>query len=143
MPRHQEQRLLPYPHDTVLAIVRDVARYPEFLPWCVGARVYDVRDDSFTADLLIGYKIIREKYTSRVHVSAPDSVRIEYLSGPFQRLENIWHFSEPAPGQCLVDFTIDFEFRNKMLQKLASQLFLDVVRKMVGAFEARAKALSR
>lgn len=141
MPQHTETRILPYTPQQVFDLVLDVAAYPRFLPWCQGSRIYDRTGDAFTADVLIGYKMIREKYTSRVHHRAPEQVRVEYLSGPFQHLQNTWDFVALPDGTCEVRFLIDFEFRNPVLRRLASAVFFEVVRRMVGAFETRAHQL--
>lgn len=137
MSRHEESRVLPYSVPAVFDVVADVERYPEFLPWCLASRVYDCGEDSFTADLVIGYKVLRESYTSRVHLVPNQSVRIEYLSGPFKHLENTWSFCATPEGGCRVDFCIDFEFRSRLLQHLASGLFTEIVHAMVQAFENR------
>lgn len=141
MPQHSETRILPYRPEQIFALVRDVRAYPQFLPWCQGARVYDERGDVFTADVLIGYKMIREKYTSRVHCTAPSRIMVEYLTGPFQHLRNTWDFIPLASGACEVRFFIDFEFRSALLRRVASAVFHEVVRRMVSAFEARAHTL--
>ena len=141
MPQHSETRILPYQPEQIFALVRDVRAYPQFLPWCQGARVYDERGDVFTADVLIGYKMIREKYTSRVHCTVPSRIVVEYLNGPFQYLRNTWDFVPLAGGGCEVCFFIDFEFRSALLRRVASAVFHEVVRRMVSAFEARAHVL--
>jgi coenzyme Q-binding protein COQ10 len=141
MPQHTETRILPYTPQQIFALVRDVRAYPQFLPWCQGARVYHEQGDAFTADVLIGYKMIREKYTSRVHCTPFSQILVEYLNGPFQHLRNTWDFIPLADGHCEVRFFIDFEFRSALLRRVASALFHEVVRRMVSAFEARAHAL--
>lgn len=141
MPQHSEVRILPYTPAQIFALVQDVRAYPQFLPWCQGARVYNEQDGVFTADVLIGYKMIREKYTSRVHCEHPSRIMVEYLSGPFNHLRNTWDFISLEGGHCEVKFFIDFEFRSALLRRVASVLFHEVVRRMVSAFEARAHAL--
>lgn len=141
MPQHSEIRILPYAPAQIFALVRDVRAYPQFLPWCQGARVYHEQGDVFTADVLIGYKMIREKYTSRVHCTPSSRIAVEYLNGPFQHLRNTWDFMPLDCGHCEVRFFIDFEFRSALLRRVASALFHEVVRRMVSAFEARAHAL--
>ncbi|MFN9791206.1 MAG: type II toxin-antitoxin system RatA family toxin, partial [Holosporales bacterium] len=127
MPRHEESRVLPHPVPAVFSVVADVERYPEFLPWCLASRVYDRADDTFTADLVIGYKVLRESYTSRVHTVPQQSVRIEYLSGPFKYLENTWGFTATHEGGCRVDFFIDFDVLRRLMHHLASGLLTEVV----------------
>jgi coenzyme Q-binding protein COQ10 len=141
MPRHVESRVLPYTTQQLFSLVADVRAYPQFLPWCVGSRVYQETDSQFTADLLIGYKILKEKYTCIVHLEPHKQIYINYLSGPFSKLSNIWTFTPHDNNNCLLNFEIDFMFRGIMLQKLATSLFHEVVHKMVMAFEYRARVI--
>jgi coenzyme Q-binding protein COQ10 len=141
MPQHSEVRILPYTPEQIFALVRDVRAYPQFLPWCQGTRIYHEQGDVFTADVLIGYKMIREKYTSRVHCEHPRRITVEYLSGPFHHLRNTWEFVPLAGNACEVRFFIDFEFRSALLRRVASAVFFEVVRRMVSAFEVRAHVL--
>src|SRR6266446_8869643 len=140
MPTHAEKRVLPYTAEQLFDLVADVERYPEFLPWCVGARIRERRDDLVVADLLIGFRMFRERFTSRVTLDRPRRVDVAYSDGPFRYLANHWIF-EPVEGGCRIDFFVDFEFRSAILQKLIGVLFNEAVRRMVAAFEARAKAL--
>ncbi|WP_193170610.1 type II toxin-antitoxin system RatA family toxin [Nisaea nitritireducens] len=141
MPTHAEQRVVPFTPEQLFDLIADIQRYPEFLPWCVGARIRKRDGSRIVADLVIGYKLIRERFTSTVTLS-PDRNRIdvEYTDGPFKYLNNHWVF-EPHPEGCLIDFYVDFEFRSKMLQKIIEVFFNEAVRRMVGAFEARAHEL--
>jgi coenzyme Q-binding protein COQ10 len=144
MKTHTETRYLPYTPDQMFNLVADVARYPEFLPWCVGARIKEQREDMLLADLMIGFKMVRERFTSRVWLDrAARRIDVEYINGPFRTLKNHWTFSENPDGSggCRIDFFLEFEFSSMMLQKLIGMLFHEAVRRMVGAFEARAKQL--
>ncbi|HUH84072.1 MAG TPA: type II toxin-antitoxin system RatA family toxin, partial [Stellaceae bacterium] len=141
MPTHAEKRVLPYSQAQLFDLVADVERYPEFLPWCLAARVRERRPDLVVADLLIGYKMVRERFTSRVMLSAPDRIDVTYSEGPFRYLNNHWVFEPQADGSCVLDFYVDFEFRSRMLQKIIELLFNEAVKRMVGAFEARARKL--
>lgn len=138
MPTHAERRFLPYSRDQLFDLVADVERYPEFLPWCVGLRVLSRGDNVIEADLMIGFKMLRERFTSRVTLSPPGRIDVEYLNGPFRYLNNHWLF-EPRDGGCEIDFFIDFEFRSRLLRKLIEPLFNEAVRRMVAAFEVRAR----
>ena len=140
MPTHAEKKFLPYTADQMFRLVADIERYPEFLPWCIGARIRKRVDDTVYADLMIGFKMVRERFTSKVVLNAPGRIDVTYAEGPFQYLSNHWIF-EPAPGGCLIDFFVDFEFKSKVLQKIITALFSEAVRRMVSAFEARAQAL--
>ena len=143
MPTHAEKRQLPYTPEQVYAVVADVDRYPEFLPWCKAARVTRRDGDTFEADLVIAFKMFRERFTSKVQLTPESAVDVQYVDGPFRYLNNHWRFL-PAPGGgsgCIVDFYVDFEFRSKVLQALIGLLFNEAVRRMVGAFEGRAHQL--
>ncbi len=140
MPGVREVRQLPYSAEQMFDLVADVARYPEFLPWVVGARVRSDNEHEMIADLLVGFNALREKFTSRVLKVRPLEIKVHYLDGPMRDLDNDWHFRE-IEGGCEVDFTVQFTFRNAMFEKLAGQYFDRAFRKMVGAFEDRANAL--
>jgi coenzyme Q-binding protein COQ10 len=139
---HSEERIMPYRAEQMFDLVADVARYPEFLPWCTGARIRERRENDIVADLMIGFKMVRERFTSRVHIDRPAMrIDVEYIDGPFKFLKNHWQFSDIEGGRCRVDFHLEFEFRSVMLQKLIGVLFHEAVRRMVTAFENRAKQL--
>jgi coenzyme Q-binding protein COQ10 len=141
MPSHAEKRVLPYTPEQLFDLVADVERYPEFLPWCVGARIRERRDNLVLADLLIGFKMIREKFTSRVVLQRPGRIDVAYTDGPFKYLKNHWIFEPMPDGGCRIDFYVEFEFRSALLTKVMGVLFGEAVRRMVTAFEARAQAL--
>jgi len=142
MPTHAEKRKMPYSAEQIFALVSDVERYPEFLPWCRSCKVTHRESDTvFYADLVIGYKLVQERFTSKVTLEAPNLVRVEYVKGPMKHLSNHWRFISEPEGSCEVDFTIDFEFKNKMLQNLMGAFFNEIIKKMIGAFEARAVEL--
>jgi coenzyme Q-binding protein COQ10 len=138
---HTETRLLPYTPEQIFELVADVGSYPEFLPWCVGARIREQRPDMLLADLMIGFKMVREKFSSRVWLDrAVLRIDVEYINGPFRQLKNHWTFTDDPAG-CRIDFFLEFEFNSVMLQKLIGVLFHEAVRRMVTAFETRAKQL--
>jgi coenzyme Q-binding protein COQ10 len=142
MPTHRETRVLPYTPEQIFDLVADVERYPEFLPWCVGARVSRREEALIVADLMIGFKMIRERYTSKVKLDRPNRIDVDYgHDGPFRHLENHWQFKPAENGGCEVDFFLDFEFRSRMLQRLIGVVFQEAVRRMVAAFESRAKTI--
>ncbi len=122
-------------------LVADIDRYPEFLPWCVAARINSRQGNVLTADLVIGFKMLREKFTSKVTLDPYKRIDVTYLDGPFKSLNNHWKFESTAEGGTAIDFHIDFEFRSKMLQALMGTLFNEAVRRMVSAFERRAETL--
>lgn len=141
MPRHREVRHLPYTAEQLFALVADVASYPEFLPWCVGARVHRATPDQVLADLWIGYQFIRECFTSEVQLTPPTRIDVQYFHGPFRYLENRWTFQDMPEGGCELDFYVDFEFKSSLLQRLIQFVFTEAVHKMVSSFEQRAQVL--
>ena len=141
MPTHAEKRRLPYTPEQLFDLVVAVERYPQFLPWCLASRITKRDGHVFYADLIIGYKMVREQFTSKVTALRPDHIHVEYLSGPMKYLSNHWRFLPEADGGCTIDFYVDFEFRNKFFQNLMGVFFDRAVEKMVQAFEDRAKKL--
>ncbi len=141
MPTHAEKRVVPYTPEQMFDLVAGIERYPEFLPWCLAARVRSREGNAIVADLVIGFKMIRERYTSRVTLDRPRRIDVEYLEGPLKRLTNHWVFEPHASGGTQVDFYVDFEFRSRVLQALIGTLFYEALRRLVSAFEARAKKL--
>ena len=140
MPTHCEKRVVPYTPEQMFDLVAGIERYPEFLPWCRAARIRSRKGDLVVADLVIGFKMVREKFTSSVTLRRPDCIDVEYVRGPMRYLNNHWRFL-PHPDGCLIDFYVDFEFHSKMLQKLIGALFNEAFKRMAAAFEARADAL--
>ena len=145
MPRHSEPRHLPYTAQQMYDLVADVGSYPQFLPWCAAARVRS-RDDQgdhevMLADLVISFKVFRERFGSRV-VLWPDDMKIdtEYLDGPFRYMKSNWAFAD-AEGGCEVSFFVDFEFKNAVLQGIIGVVFNEAMQRIVRAFEDRAKVL--
>jgi coenzyme Q-binding protein COQ10 len=141
MPGISETRRLPYSAQQMFDLVADVKRYPEFLPWVVGTRIKSDNGEEMIADMLVGFKAIREKFTSRVNKDRPREIDVTYLDGPLRDLDNRWIFREMPDGGCEIDFCVDFTFRNRMFEALAGQYFDRAFRKMVTAFETRADEL--
>jgi coenzyme Q-binding protein COQ10 len=141
MPTHAERRRLPYSPQQLFDLVADIERYPEFLPWCVGARVREKKGNTIVGDLLIGYRMVRERFTSKIVLDRPRHIDVSYSEGPFRYLTNHWEFVPEKDGGCTIDFYVDFEFRSRVLQKIIEVLFNEAVKRMVGAFEARARKL--
>jgi coenzyme Q-binding protein COQ10 len=141
MPTHAERRRLPYSAEQLFDLVADVERYPEFLPWCLGARVRERKSNLIVADLLIGYRVVRERFTSRVTLDRARRIDVSYSDGPFRYLNNHWLFEPQPDGSCVLDFYVDFEFRSRMLQRVIELLFNEAVKRMVAAFESRARRL--
>ena len=138
MPTHAENRVVPYSQEQMFDLVADVGSYPQFLPWCVGARVRSRTDREVVADLTIGFGPFRESFTSRVVLDRPHLVQVKYERGPFKYLNNNWNF-DPEPSGCRVRFHVDFEFRSRLLQSAIGVVFNEAVRRMVNAFLKRAR----
>lgn len=141
MPTHAERRTLPFTPEQLFALVADVEKYPEFLPWCVGARIRRRQGNEILADLIVGFKMFRERFTSRVTLTPSDRIDVAYSEGPFKYLDNHWLFEADGKGGCIIDFYVDFEFRSRVLQSLIGMVFNEAVSRMVSAFEKRARDL--
>ena len=141
MPGSRETRRLPYSCEQMFDLVADVGRYGEFLPWVVATRVRSDTEHEMTADMLVGFKAIREKFTSRVTKDRPNRIDVHYLDGPLRDLDNSWVFRPTEDGGCEIDFCVQFTFRNAVFEALAGQYFDRAFRKMVEAFEKRADDL--
>lgn len=142
MPTHKEQRILPYTSDQMFGLVGDIARYPEFLPWCSSARIIRQEKDFILAELTIGYKVIRERFVSRVELDhKAKTINVTYVSGPLKALRNEWTFSSAGKKKCKIDFFVHFEFSNPFLATMMNMFFDIAFRRMVAAFEKRAAEL--
>lgn len=145
MPRHSETKRLPYTADQMYGLVADVESYPQFLPWNSAARIRSRETieggEVLEADLVISFKVFRERFGSRVTLW-PDARKIdtEYLDGPFRYMRSTWAFRD-VEGGCEVDFMVDFEFKNAILQKIIGVVFNEAMHRVVRAFERRAADL--
>jgi coenzyme Q-binding protein COQ10 len=140
MPQHHERRELPFSAGQMYDLVTDVRRYAEFLPWVAAVRVRLDSEHEMLADLVVGFKAIKETFSSRVLKTPKSKVVVDYLDGPMRHLHNQWLFEETING-CIVDFTVDFAFHNRVFEALAGQYFNTALRKMTDAFIERAEAL--
>jgi coenzyme Q-binding protein COQ10 len=143
---HAETRIVPYTAELMFQVVADVEQYPKFLPWVTELRVLSrehVKNrDVVSAEMAVGYGALREKYTSRVILDpVAHTIDVAQTSGPFKQLENHWRFTPHARG-CEVQFSLTYEFRNRVLNAVAGAAFGKVYVRMADAFEARAKQLS-
>jgi len=139
--RYKESRVINHTPNNLFKLVSDVSNYPEFLPWCLGARIKNQNDSSFEADLIIGFKIYKEIYSSKIFLDNKNKkIDVKYKDGPFEHLENYWIFKKDKNG-CKVEFMVDFKFKSNFLQTIMETLFSEAVRRMVKAFETRANEL--
>lgn len=153
MPTHTEQRRMPYAPEQMYGLIADIGSYAQFLPWCEAARVRsrtplpDGSGEVIEADLVISFKVFRERFGSRVTLrpggdGAPWVIDVAYLDGPFRYLDNHWEFRPAADGQgCEVEFFVDFEFRSRALQAIIGMVFNEAMQRIVRAFERRAEDL--
>jgi coenzyme Q-binding protein COQ10 len=140
MPSHSETRRLPYSPEQMFDLVADVARYPEFLPWVSAIRVRSDSETEMLADIVVGFKGLRESFTSKVTKQRPTRIHVDYVEGPLKFLRNEWVFHADGDG-CLVDFTVEFQFKSRIFEAVAGQVFGTALRRMIGAFEERARRL--
>lgn len=148
MPAFRNERRVRHAAADMFALVADVERYPEFVPLCRGLKVRR-RDKSgegvetLIADMEVGYRAIRETFASRVALDRPGlKIVVQYIDGPFSRLENVWNFRDAAEGGgSTVEFYISYEFRSRLLAALMGSMFDAAFRKFSAAFEARADAI--
>lgn len=141
MPRHSETRHVPYSAEQMFDLVADVGRYAEFLPWVVATRIRSNDETEMVADLVVGFKSLRETFTSKVRKDRANRIAVDYLDGPLKYLHNEWHFRPTPDGGCEIDFSVDFAFRSRVFESLAGQVFDRALKKMTDSFEARADAL--
>lgn len=141
MPRHSETRHLPYTPEQLFALVADVDRYDEFLPWVTAVRIKSDSETEMVADLIVGFNAFKERFTSKVTKERPGHIHVEYVDGPLKYLKNEWRFDAVPGGGTNVYFSVDFAFKNRIFEALAGQMFDRALRRMTGAFEARAHEL--
>ena len=148
MPRFHKLRTLPHPARSLFDLVLDIETYPQFLPWCLDARISNRRHDTLDGTLTVGTKLVRSSFTSLVRFDAATGVvSMQAQSNLFSCFQSRWHItpvaeSEPSPQFSHVDFAVDFELRNLPLKPLFENLFERAASRMVEAFEARADFLA-
>lgn len=141
MPGIRETRRLPYSAEQMFDLVADVGRYGEFLPWVIATRVRSDSETEMVADMVVGFKSLRESFTSRVKKIRPYEIDVHYIDGPLSDLDNVWTFRVVDDNTCEIDFVVEFTFKNRLFEKIAGQYFDRAFRKMVEAFETRAAQL--
>lgn len=137
----RETRVLPYSAEQMFDLVADVKNYGKFLPWVIATRVRSDSETEMVADMVVGFKSLRESFTSKVFKERATRIEVLYVDGPLSDLDNIWTFRAIDENNCEIGFSVDFQFRNKVFQALAGQYFDRAFRKMVAAFEQRAYEL--
>ena len=145
MPYHAEKRIVPYTPAQMYALIADVETYPEFLPWCAASRIRarhkTAGEEVLDVDLVISFKVFRERFGSRVTLrETANEIDVAYIDGPFKYLNNHWRFHDHPRG-CEIDFSVDFEFKSRTLQMLIGVVFNEAMQRVVRAFERRAAEL--
>ena len=145
MPQYTERKQLFYTREQLFDIVSDIGSYQKFLPWCICSKILKRNKNILYTELTIGFKILQEKYTSKVTLLRPYKIDVEYLTGPFKYLNTYWIFERDSidPLSTWLDLFVDFELRSVLLQKIIGVVFSETVKMMVSAFENRAKECYR
>ena len=143
MPQFSTKRRVRHTATQMFDLVADVEKYPQFVPLCNALTVKSRTEKDGTmvmvADMTVAYKIIRETFTSRVMLDrANRKILVEYLNGPFKRMQNRWTFHPMGENACDVEFFIDYEFRSRTLAVLMGAMFDAAFRRFATAFEQRA-----
>ncbi|PKA39679.1 type II toxin-antitoxin system RatA family toxin [Rhizobium sullae] len=146
MPQFETHHRVPHSAEQMFDLVADVERYPEFLPLCeaLSIRSRKERDGKILliADMTVGYKAIRETFTTQVLLNKAERfIDVKYIDGPFKYLDNRWRFEEAAEGGCTIHFFIDYEFKSRILGALMGSMFDRAFRMFSEAFEKRAEAI--
>ena len=141
MPSHFIETTLPYTPGQLYNLVADIESYPKFIPWCEAARIIEKEGNIVLADLVVRFKGVGGKYTSRVFLDeAEHEISVELAQGPFKHLYQGWKFLKVAGGT-KIEFDIDFALRSKLLEKMVDGMFSDACKKMMLAFTNRAREL--
>lgn len=147
MPHHSEVPISPYSTEKLFALVADIERYPEFLPWCRAARIVKREKNLLLAELVISFQHLTESYTSEVtlhppeHPGAEAAIEAKMVEGPFEYLTNHWKFIPTSAGGTRIELELDFQFRSRMLNMLIGSMFDKAVARMAEAFKKRADDL--
>ena len=134
-------KLLPYSSLQIYDLVIDINSYPDFLPWCLSAKEYGTNKKKFVADLEIGYKFLKESFSSEVLANSPKRIFSTAISGPFKVLNNEWQFKDLSNNKCEVQLKIEFKFKSALMHGMIGKIFENSSRTMIDAFEERAKSL--
>jgi coenzyme Q-binding protein COQ10 len=149
MPSFRTSHVVNHTPEQMFELVADVESYPQFVPLCQALRVRRRfagagGAEVVLAEMEVGYKAIRERFTSRVTLNRGERrIDVEYVDGPFSHLENIWRFNDAENGKCRIEFYIAYEFRSRVLATLMGSMFDAAFRKFASAFETRADQVFR
>jgi coenzyme Q-binding protein COQ10 len=143
MPQFSSKRRVRHAASDMFDLVADVEQYPQFVPLCSALRVKSrtQKDNAavIVVEMTVAYKLIHQTFTSRVTLDKPNlKILVEYLDGPFSRLQNRWTFAPASQDSCDVEFFINYEFKSRALAMLMGAMFDTAFRKFAAAFEKRA-----
>jgi coenzyme Q-binding protein COQ10 len=145
--RQHLSKVLPYAPDQLFRLVGDVERYPEFVPWLTSMRTWNARQlsegvEAVDAEAGVGFSFLRERFSTRVRRDVRGlQIDVSLISGPFRKLENRWRFLDAGHGATRIEFDIDFVFKSRVLDALLRANIHQAMDKLIGCFEAQAKAL--
>jgi len=140
---YKEQKLLPYSCEKLFSIVKDIEKYPEFIPWCKNIEILERKRNSVTAKVTIGNKLIEDFYICKVHFVKNKSISITNVSGILSLLKAEWRFKPKSKKSCIVEIEIEFSFKSKLFNKAMMHGFDYVAKQITNAFEKRAKQLNQ
>lgn len=140
MPHFSDERILPYRPQQLYDLVIDIESYPDFLPWCVDAKIVSRGHGHLIADVTAGHFILRETFTSKVTFEKGHRIQAEYIKGPLKHLKNDWQFLPHHRG-CNLKFYVNFEFSRGIMNMLANHLLIEVTERMVESFILQAQKI--
>ncbi|ATF91366.1 Ribosome association toxin RatA [Cedecea neteri] len=143
MPQISRTALVPYSAEQMYQLVNDVNSYPEFLPGCTGSRVIDASANQMTAAVDVSKAGIRKTFTTRNTLTDNQSILMQLVDGPFKKLMGGWKFTPLSEDACRIEFQLDFEFTNKLIELAFGRIFKELAGSMVQAFTTRAKEVYR
>ena len=136
--KYSVKKKMNYSKKQMFDLISDVSKYPEFLPWCVSTSIYNKSNNIFFSDMEIGFKFIKENFTSKVTLIESNKVCSEAVSGVFKKMNNIWEINYISEQECEINLSIEFQFKSLILQNIIGKLFEKASKKMIIAFEERA-----
>lgn len=137
----EKSALVEYPAAAMCALVADVPRYPEFLPWCGGAEILSRDGDVVHAAISIDFRGIRQRFSTENRLREPDLIEMKLIDGPFRSLDGSWRFKALGDEACRIDFRLHYEFSSKLLEKLVGPVFHYIANTFIDAFIKRAAQL--
>jgi ribosome-associated toxin RatA of RatAB toxin-antitoxin module len=135
------QAIVPYSAAAMYALVAEIERYPEFLPWCSGTEVLEQSEDKTTATIKVSYRGVRQEFTTENRNTPGERIELTLVRGPFRAFRGEWRFTPLGEGGCKVELTLAYQFSSAVLDRLAGPVFDYIANTFVDAFVGRAEAL--